>query len=175
MGTVAEVLVPILVLATLIELATTVFRVSFHMQSAKVQRRLHWPRIHHSYPGIAFMVSYWFFPEPWLLIVGGALVLSDVFHHLVAVPALHGMHYDVCMSHHERAHKVLQRVSGVVLLITGLVALMTPLAPGSFLVIIGLFLLCGRSLTRTVLLSVLTKERYRKLKIEKIFEKFKIL
>lgn len=169
------VLVPMLALAAGIEFLTTIFRISFHLRSARVQHKLNWPRIHHSYPGIAFVTAYYFLPYPWLIIVGGALIISDLFHHLVLIPSLHRMHYDVCMSHHEAAHRLLQRVSGIVLLAAGIAALVTPFTPGSFLILIGLFLICGRALTRTILLSLMSRERYRKLRVEYMFEKFRIL
>ena len=164
-----------LFIALAIELLTTVFRISFHMRSARVQHKLNWPRIHHSYPGIAFVLSYFLVHWPWLWVVGGALIISDLFHHLVAIPVLHWMHYDVCMSRHERAHKALQRIAGIVLLATGLIALVTPLTPGSFLIPIGVLLIGGKKLVRKIFLLVFPPKIYRRLKVEALMERFRVL
>jgi hypothetical protein len=162
-------------LALGIELLTTVFRVSFHLRSARVQRKLHWPRIHHAYPGVAFVASYTVLQSPWLWVIGGALVLSDLFHHLIAIPMLRAMHVDVCMTHHERAHLLLQRVAGLLFLVSGLASLVLPFALGSFMVLLGILLIGGRSLVRRVCLSMMSLATYKKLKINALLERFHVL
>jgi hypothetical protein len=76
-------------LALIIEAATLMCRMGFHMKSAEIERR-HMPRIHHSYIGILFLALNLVAPHEWLFVLGIALVLSDIMHHVLAVPMVGG-------------------------------------------------------------------------------------
>jgi len=158
-------------LALAIEFFTTVFRLVFHLKSAPIQKKLHRPRIHHAYPGVALMLSYIAYPNPWLLVIGFALIASDLMHHLIIVPLVRFLRVDLKMVKHKRAHLVLQRSAGVVLISAGVVALVTPFTPGSWLTIVGLVLLVGKNKTRKLLVITLTPYLYYRLPIEYVLAK----
>lgn len=83
-----------LALTTAIEAITILLRFGFNLQAARttsfVGRFTFGIRIHHGYVGIIMLVVAWLRPEPvnihhLLLIVGGALLLSDIIHHLLVL------------------------------------------------------------------------------------------
>lgn len=86
---------PALVLTVLLELVTCVLRFGWDLQStqrtASIGRMTLGIRIHHSYPGmLAILVACWLwnrFPRAsrWILVVGLALVLSDLVHHFIVL------------------------------------------------------------------------------------------
>ena len=157
------------------ELLTTSFRISFHLQSARAWHKLHWPHIHHAYPGIAFLISFYYLGNPWLWVIGGALIISDLSHHWLVCPALSAMQYEVCMTKHEKAHRLLQRVTGLVLLLTGVVGVAIPFVPTTPLAIAGLFLIGGRSLVRRLCLTLMSPRTYAKLKIGPTLDRLHVL
>ncbi len=69
------------------EVVTIVLRCHFCLESEKIQRQLGIPRVHHAFPGFLLMGGSAYSEHmPWLFVIGGALVLSDVIHHLIAIP-----------------------------------------------------------------------------------------
>lgn len=134
-------------LALILELVTIYLRLVTHKRSAPLQKKLHLPRIHHSYPGLAILLlDYVYLQNEWLFVLGFALVLSDLAHHLIVEPYLKKHGYDVGMKHHRRAHHYVSRVPSAVALIgVGLFALATPFTPGSWLALIGLGMLVGKN------------------------------
>jgi hypothetical protein len=137
-------------LSILIELTTIYLRLVVHQQSEPLQKKLHMPRIHHSYPGFAvILLDYVYLQNELLFSVGFALVLSDVFHHLIFEPFVKKHHFDIGMKHHREARAVAARFpAAIALIVVGLFASATPLAPGSWLGVVGIGMLVGHSPTR---------------------------
>ncbi len=77
-------------LALIIEAATLMCRMGFRLRSAEIQRRLHVPRIHHSYIGVFLLALGLIAPHEWLFVLGIAFVLSDAVHHALMVPMIGG-------------------------------------------------------------------------------------
>ncbi|MEK7515042.1 MAG: hypothetical protein AAB608_01520 [Patescibacteria group bacterium] len=162
-----------LALAAVIEFYTLALRLSFHLKSKEIQREvLHVPRVHHSYPGIALLIiHYAFYPSLWLAVIGWALVLSDLFHHTVALPLMKKRGYDIGMRHHNHAHVYFKHGLAVVLIATGLVAFFTPFTPGSWLVFPGLAFIIGKKNTRSLLHRVLGKKISEDPRVENALKK----
>lgn len=83
-------IIEILTLACAIEAFTIYTRHVFGPIRARLHRR-HWPHVHHLYLGILALAMYTFFySTPGVLLIGGALTLSDAVHHFVTLPFLVG-------------------------------------------------------------------------------------
>lgn len=134
-------------LSLLIELVTIYLRLMMHRRSEPLQKSLHLPRIHHSYPGFAIvLLDYVYLQDEILFSVGFALILSDVFHHLIFEPFVKKHHYDIGMKHHRTARKYAARFpAAMALIFVGLFALVTPFTPGSWLGVVGVGMLVGKS------------------------------
>jgi hypothetical protein len=92
-------------LAIFFEVLTTFLRFGFNLESRRLQiKEMHFPfRVHHMYFGLGFMFLGAFWSPPILndiavfttvftlgfLEIGLALILSDLFHHFVILPAFH--------------------------------------------------------------------------------------
>lgn len=131
-----------ILLSLAIELLTTVLRVVFHKQSVIQQKKLHIPRIHHAYPGIAAVLpNYLYIHSDMILIVGIALILSDVLHHFVVLPYLKRNKYDIRMVHHSKLHHaILRTLSSSCMILVGATVIVTQLAVGTALIIAGIML-----------------------------------
>lgn len=71
----------------LAETGTIILRCHFCLESEKIQKRIGMPRVHHAFPGFLLMGgSVYSEYMPWIFVVGAALVLSDVIHHLFVIP-----------------------------------------------------------------------------------------
>ncbi len=134
-------------LSLLIELVTIYLRMVMHRRSEPLQKSMHIPRIHHSYPGFAIvLLDYVYLQDELLFSVGFALILSDVFHHLIFEPFVKKHQYDIGMKHHQTARKYVARFpAAIALIFVGLFALVTPFTPGSWLGIVGVGMLMGKS------------------------------
>lgn len=134
-------------LSLLIELVTIYLRLVLHRQSEPMQRKLHMPRIHHSYPGFAIiLLDYVYLQNELLFSVGFALVLSDVFHHLIFEPFVKKHQFDIGMRRHREARRYAARFPAAIALIgVGLFAVVTPFTPGSWLGVVGMGMLAGHS------------------------------
>jgi small-conductance mechanosensitive channel len=102
-------------------------------------------------------------------IVGVALILSDVLHHAALVPLLRRYRYDVRMVHHETAHRYLVRWSAVLLIAIGVLALLTPFTPGSWLFPVGFISLVGTRRARAIARSLFGVRGYRRLQLDRFF------
>lgn len=149
-----------LALAAVIEFYTLALRLSFHLKSRHIQQDvIRMPRIHHSYLGIALLiVHYAFYPSLWLAVIGWALILSDAFHHAIALPLMKKRGYDIGMRRHAHAHSYFKHGLAVVLIATGLVAFLTPFTPGSWLVFPGVALIVGKKNARALARRILGKK-----------------
>ena len=143
----SKVIILALGLSLLIELVTVYLRLVVHKRSAPLQKKLHMPRIHHSYPGFAILlIDYVYLQNELLFIIGFALILSDVSHHLIFEPFIYKHKFDVGMKHHRKAHEYVAKFpAAIALIFIGLFALVTPFTPGSWLSIVGVGMLAGKS------------------------------
>lgn len=134
-------------LSLLIELLTIYLRLVVHKRSAPLQKRLHLPRIHHSYPGFAvILIDYVYLQNELLFALGFALILSDVVHHLIFEPFIHKHQFDIGMKHHRKAHEYVAKFpAAIALIFVGMFALITPFTPGSWLSVIGVGMLAGKN------------------------------
>ena len=90
---VASAIVACLLLAAAIELVTCYLRFGLHREAARdaaaIGALTFGLRIHHGYTGIALMILGLLLARGivlrWLLIVGGALVVSDLVHHFLVL------------------------------------------------------------------------------------------
>jgi len=76
----------IVFLAFLFEALTLLFRFGLHLRSKTIQKSILPWRIHHGYVGCGLVLAAVFLSQPWKefwLIIGFALVLSDIAHHLL--------------------------------------------------------------------------------------------
>jgi len=139
-------------LSLLIELVTIYLRLMLHRRSEPLQKSMHLPRIHHSYPGFAILLlDYVYLQNELLFSVGFALILSDVFHHLIFEPFVKKHHFDIGMKHHRTARKYAARLpAAMALIVVGLFSLVTPFAPGSWLSVVGVGMLVAKSPKRMV-------------------------
>ncbi len=139
-------------LSLLIELVTIYLRLVMHRRSEPLQKSMHLPRIHHSYPGFAIiLLDYVYLQDELLFSVGFALILSDVFHHLIFEPFIVKHQYDIGMKYHNRARRYAARLpAAMALIFVGLFALVTPFTPGSWLGVVGVGMLVGKSPKRMV-------------------------
>lgn len=137
-------------LSLFIELVTIYLRLVAHRRSAPLQKKLHMPRIHHSYPGFAIvLLDYVYLQNEMLFSVGFALILSDVFHHLIFEPFIKKHQFDIGMKRHAVAQQYVARFpAAMALIFVGLFALVTPFTPGSWLGIVGVGMLAGKSPAR---------------------------
>jgi len=162
-----------LLLTAAFELVTVVLRLVWHLKSAVVQHKAHWPRTHHSYIGLLVvalaMVGYLpaFIEFRIALIVGIALMASDVIHHAAMVPLLRRYGYDIRMVHHEAAHRYLVRWSGALAIAVGVFALLTPFTPGSWLIPMGFISRVGKKRSRVLMQRALGQKLYHRAKIAK--------
>jgi uncharacterized membrane protein HdeD (DUF308 family) len=160
-----------LLLTAAIELVTVVLRLVWHLKSAQVQHKAHWPRTHHSYVGILVvalaMLGYLpsFIEFRTALIIGIALMASDVIHHAAMVPLLRRYGYDLRMVHHEVAHRYLVQWSGALAIAVGVFALLTPFTPGSWLIPMGFVSLVGKKRSRSLLQKTLGQTLYRRARL----------
>jgi hypothetical protein len=132
-------------LAVIIESATIYLRIVSHKRSDHIQKKMHMPRIHHSYPGFAvLLLDNVYLQSEVFFAIGFALIFSDVLHHLVFEPYIKKHKYDIGMKYHARAQYYVAHVPAAVSLISiGLFALATPFTPGAWLVPIGSMMLVG--------------------------------
>ncbi len=142
-----QIIILALGLTLLIELVTIYLRLVSHKKSASYQKKYRIPRTHHSYPGFAILLlDYVYLHNEWLFIIGFALVLSDVIHHLVFEPYIKKHKFDIGMKHHRQAHHYATKLPSAFALIgIGLFALMTPFTPGSWLSVVGVGMLVRKS------------------------------
>jgi hypothetical protein len=147
-----KIIILALGLSLVIELITIYLRLVQHRQSAPLQKKMHMPRIHHSYPGLAIvLIDYTHIQNEYLFILGFALIFSDLFHHLVFEPYIKKRGYDIGMKNHRIAHRYVSRLPAAVALIAvGLFALITPFTPGSWLTVIGAGMLVNKNPTRLI-------------------------
>ena len=136
----------ILVVGLALELVTVTARLILDKKSSAIQAQLKIHRLHHSYLGLILLVFYFLWSREWLLILGGGIVLSDLLHHFVVVPLLVKQQYDLGMPKHSQIHRLIKRYHkplAIILIALGLLALITPLTPGSWFIPIGLVMLVG--------------------------------
>ena len=100
------------------------------------------------------------------IIIGLSLMISDFFHHLVFIPLVKKYKLDVGMLNHEVIHNYLQGLIAILFIIIGLVALLTPLTPGSWLIPIGLVALLGHERAKNLLKRIVGEGMYKKLKLD---------
>lgn len=133
-------------LAILIEIFTIYLRLVEHKRSVPIKKKLHMPRIHHSYTGFAIvLLERVYLQNSWILALGIALILTDILHHLVFEPMIKKRGYDIGMRNHAAAHKyVAQLPAAIALTCFGLFALVTPFTPGAWLGIVGIGMLQGK-------------------------------
>jgi len=93
-------------------------------------------------------------------------MISDFFHHLVFIPLVKKYKLDVGMLNHEVIHNYLQGLIAILFIIIGLVALLTPLTPGSWLIPIGLVALLGHERAKNLLKRIVGEGMYKKLKLD---------
>ncbi len=62
-------------------------------------------------------------------------------------------------------------VLAVIFILWGLVSLITPLTPGSWLLIVGLVIIFGKDKTEKGILHVIGKKLFKKFKIKEIIDK----
>ena len=97
-----------LALTAVFEGLACLFHFGLRMRTTRDTRSLRWMtfglRIHHGYVGLLLMVAAFFFRRGswrrWLLIVGLALVLSDLAHHFLVLWPITG-HSDFDLSYPE--------------------------------------------------------------------------
>lgn len=100
----------LIILSVVFEFITLASRLIMHMRSNRIQKHLHFPRVHHSYLGVVLvLISVWFgFKEPsynyWLLVIGLALIISDLLHHILFLYLLRKYKYDIGMENHNKIH-----------------------------------------------------------------------
>jgi hypothetical protein len=137
-------------LALVIELITIYLRLVQHRKSDRIQKKMHMPRIHHSYPGLAIiLIDYTHIQNEHLFIFGFALIFSDLIHHLIFEPYIKKRGYDIGMKHHRTAHHYVSKIpAAVALIVVGLFALVTPFTPGSWLTIVGAGMLLNKKPTK---------------------------
>lgn len=150
----SSILTLILGFSALIEVATLALRVVYHLQSRKIQcDKLHMPRIHHSYVGLVMVGSAHYLDayKEWLIIIGWTLILSDLIHHLVTIPLLSKFDCDIGMKHHRGMHHLMRMILGPIFIVAGVLALLTPFTPGSWLIIPGLIFVVGQKRARLMM------------------------
>jgi len=88
-------------LAIVIEIMTYILRFGYDLHSRTIQKKFKFPvRVHHMYVGAFFagvgpfyspqIFQYVHFYGPvYLLDIGLAILLSDVIHHFIVLPAFH--------------------------------------------------------------------------------------
>jgi len=76
-------LIDIVVLTLIIETITIIGRYLFGSVKAFYRKNPLPVRVHHGYIGTGFLLSYIVLLQDIYAIIGGALVLSDVIHHLL--------------------------------------------------------------------------------------------
>lgn len=120
-----QILISATILAILIEALTLLFRIVFHYKSVEVQKKIHWPRVHHSYVGALLIVFSFLFKgfglDYLIVVIGSALIASDVIHHLIFLPLLSKFNYDIGMINHHLAHIYVRNSTIVLFLLSGIV------------------------------------------------------
>jgi hypothetical protein len=164
----------VLFLSLSIELLTIILRLVFHLRSKIIQRRAHMPRVHHAYVGLAILIPRYFYHplinERWdtiILQIALALIISDLVHHLLVLRMLKHYKYDLGMAHHHIVHTYSWDIVGILMILWGLFALVTPFTPGSWLLITGLYLMVGAEKTAFILQKILGRKLYHFLHINK--------
>ncbi len=66
--------------------------------------------------------------------------------------------------------KIIWKIIGILAILYGVVAFLTPFTPGSWLVFVGLFIIFGRGRTEGWVQKLLGEQRFQKLKNSKFFE-----
>jgi hypothetical protein len=106
-GSLASAIVVCLLLAAAIEVVTCLLRFGLHLEAARDTSALggltFGLRIHHGYVGLALMILGLVLARGillrWILIAGGALVVSDLVHHfLVLWPVTGSPQFDLFYS-----------------------------------------------------------------------------
>lgn len=165
----------VLLLAGLVivfEFITLALRLAMHMKSGMIQKNFHCPRVHHSYVGAVLVaVSIWIiFKNPdynsWLFLIGLALIISDLLHHLLFLYLIRKYRCDIGMVNHPKLHHIAQAMLGIFVTMVGVVALLTPFTPGSWLIPIGLATVISRERAVKISKMFLGHRLYRYLKID---------
>ena len=142
-----KVILSALILSFVIEFVCVYSRLVWHKRSDSIQKKLHLPRIHHSYPGLAILlIDYIYLQNEWLFVLGFSLIFSDLVHHLIFEPFIKKRGYDVGMKHHHKAREYVSKLpAAVALIVVGVAALLTPFTPGSWLALVGAGMVVGKS------------------------------
>ena len=89
-----EIILGIVVLSIAFEVITAILRFGFGLQATRdttfISKITLGIRVHHGYVGVLILLISWTMVEPehthnLLLIIGGALVLSDLIHHFLVL------------------------------------------------------------------------------------------
>ena len=75
-------LVEILVLTVIIEVVTIIGRIFFGSVRSLYMKQPLPVRVHHGYIGIGFILSYFVFSHEFYAVLGFALLISDIIHHV---------------------------------------------------------------------------------------------
>ncbi|HEY4506934.1 MAG TPA: hypothetical protein VJH71_02105 [Candidatus Paceibacterota bacterium] len=162
-----------LIIASIIEIVTMSLRLVYHLKSKEVQKQINIPRIHHGYVGAIVLLIYYFYLHiGWIAMIGWALLISDVIHHSITLPVFKKRGYDISMRNHKIAHTYFKHILGPILVVTGLLALVTPLTPGSWLVFPGFILILGKERSNFLIKKIVGKKLYEKFRKSPISAKF---
>lgn len=157
-----------------VEFIAPVSKILFNLKNEDIVKRLHIRRTYRSYPGAILIIMYFIYGNIWFFVVGGALALSDLLHRFFTIPYTSIYGIKITETPYGIFFIVLKKLSGVILVLIGVFALVTPLTPGAWLGIVGLILLVGKIRTLKIIKTVLGERNFNKISVQKYISKIPI-